>query len=515
MKFLSLDFSHFRSDFGAGLSVFLVALPLCLGIALASGAPLLAGLMAGIVGGTVVTLLSGSEVSVSGPAAGLTVVVATAIKDLGSYEAFLVAVVLAGAMQLAMGVLQAGKLSGYVPGSVIKGMLVAIGVVIILKQIPHALGWDADPEGEFEFSQLADGKNTFSEIAMALSNFSTGAIIISASCLVLLFLWDKLSPRFVFFRAFPSGLAVVLLGVALNLIFKNYGPELYLGNSPTHMVNVPNLGDFDTFVGSFRFPNFAAISDPRVLITAFTLGVVASLETLLSLEASEKIDPQRRFASPNKELIAQGIGNMISGAIGGLPITSVVVRTSANVYAGSKTRLSVFVHGVLLALAVFFIPNILNFIPLACLAALLISVGYKLAKVDIFVKMYKEGQDQFIPFFITVLAIIFTDLLKGIGVGLVFGLMYVLYTNNRSAFTVVRDNKFVLINLNKDVFFLNKVRIKTALGKLKTGDYVFIDATRAQFIDPDIRSTLQEFGENAHHRGITVEIRNLTRRKQK
>lgn len=515
MKFLSLDFSHLRNDFGAGLSVFLVALPLCLGIALASGAPLLAGLLAGIVGGTVVVLLSGSEVSVSGPAAGLTVIVATAIKDLGSYEAFLMAVVLAGIMQLAMGILKAGKFSGYVPGSVIKGMLVAIGIVIILKQVPHALGWDADPEGEFEFSQLADGKNTFSEITMALSNFSVGAIIISVSCLLILVIWDKLSAKFRLLSVIPSGLVVVVLGIALNQFFKVSNPELYLGNSQIHMVSVPNLGDFNTFIGSFRFPDFAAITDSKVLITALTLGIVASLETLLSLEASEKIDLQRRFASPDKELIAQGIGNIISGAIGGLPLTSVVVRTSANVYSGSKTRLSAFIHGILLAVAVLFIPNVLNLIPLACLAALLISVGYKLAKVELFVKMYKEGQEQFVPFLITILAIIFTDLLKGIGVGLIFGLGYVLYTNNRLAYTLVRDKHFVLINLNKDVFFLNKASIKTTLSKLKKHDHVFIDATRAQFIDPDIRSTLEEFSENAHYRGITVEIRNMKRPKLK
>lgn len=506
---------HFSKDFSAGLSVFLVALPLCLGIALASGAPLFAGLLAGIVGGIVVTIFSGSEVSVSGPAAGLTIIVFDNIQGLGGFPNFLVAVVLAGALQFLLGMLKAGRLSSFVPSSVIRGMLVAIGLVIILKQIPHAFGWDADFEGEFEFTQ-SDHQNTFTEILEALTHLSVGATLITAFCLILILFWENQSKKGKqLFTLVPSGLGVVIAGVLLNQAFRLWIPDFYLGESNEHMVRIPQIRDWADVKSAFNFPALSALSNPQVYVAAFTLAIVAGIESLLSLEAADKLDPKRRVSSANRELKAQGIGNMVSGLIGGLPITSVVVRTSVNIYSGSQTRLSSFIHGLFLLLAVAAIPGLLNHIPLACLAALLLSVGYKLAKWEIFKKMYQEGPDQFIPFIITVVAIIFTDLLIGIAIGLIVGMLYVIYTNNRSAISVTRDKENVLVLFKKDVSFLNKGHLKEVLDGLHKNDMVFIDGTRAQFIDHDIFTLIQEFKENAFYRGIQVEFKGISRRKSR
>ncbi|MCY7350421.1 MAG: SulP family inorganic anion transporter [Cytophagaceae bacterium] len=503
-----------QNDLKSGISVFLVALPLCLGIALASGAPLFSGLVAGIVAGLVISILSGSEISVSGPAAGLAVIVGQAIITLGSFNIFLVAVVLAGLIQIGLGWLRAGQLGSYFPESVIRGMLVAIGLVIILKQIPHALGDDQDYGGEFEFFQ-ADNENTFTEIIRAVANFSPGALVISGLAILLLIFWEKLSVRgWRFFKTFPSGLAVVLLGVGLNELFRVFLPDApgwYLGGSPIHMVSIPRLNNLGEIGKVLEFPVFSALSNPQVYVTALTIAVVASLESLLSLEASEAIDPERRIASPNRELIAQGIGNTISGLIGGLPITSVVVRTSANVYAGARTRMSAFVHGVLLLSAVLILPRFLNLIPLSCLAALLITVGYKLAKPRVFKKTFGEGWTQFIPFIVTVLAVIFKDLLVGIAVGTVVGLGFVIFTNFVSVLTVVRDQNRVLIRFNKDVSFLNKAHLKQELLNLQPGDTVLFDGTSAQFIDHDIFSMVMDFKESAPLRQIKIELKNFNR----
>lgn len=502
--------SFFKYDIKSGVSVFLVALPLCLGIALASGAPLFAGLLAGIVAGMVVSIFSGSEVSVSGPAAGLTTIVSAAILNLGSYENFLAAVVLAGVLQIGLGLLKAGRLGSYFPESVIRGMLVAIGIVIILKQIPHALGDDRDYEGEFEFMQL-DNENTLTEIVRAVLNFSPGALIISGLSIALLLFWDKAVARGVkFFNLVPSGVAVVLLGVGLNELFRVVMPGWYLGNSPEHMVAIPVLNSLREAATVLDFPNFAAFSDPQVYVVAGTIAIVASLESLLSLEASEKIDPLRRIASSNRELFAQGIGNTLSGLIGGLPVTSVVVRTSANVYSGARTRMSAFVHGVLLLLAVVLLPTLLNRIPLSCLAAILIMVGFKLAKPKTFIAVYREGWSQFIPFIATVLLVIFEDLLVGIAAGTVIGLAFVVYTNFQSVITVVRDGKTVLIKFNKDVTFINKAKLKAELADLKPGDTVYVDVSRAFFIDHDIRSMLREFRDNAPSQNIVVDFRGIS-----
>ncbi|WP_428655779.1 SulP family inorganic anion transporter [Runella sp.] len=507
-----MTLKYLNKDFSAGLAVFLVTLPLCLGIALASGAPLFSGLLAGVVGGMVVTLFSGSEVTISGPAAGLTIIVFDSIQRLGSYPNFLMAVVLAGIIQFLLGWLKAGRLSSFVPSSVISGMLVAIGIVIVLKQIPHALGWDADYEGEFEFSQ-ADHRNTFSEILEALNHPAMGAIIISVICLGLIIWWSYLERRGIqFFKTIPGGVVVVLAGVLLNQAFRLWIPELSLKES-SHMVRVPIIRDWEDAKAAFNFPALEILTNSQVYISALTLAIVGSIESLFSLEAADKLDLQRRISSPNQELKAQGIGNIVSGLIGGLPLTVVTIRTSVNIYSGSKTRLSSFIHGLLMLLAVIAIPRWLNYIPLACLAALLIFVGYRLAKIAVFKKMYQEGLNQFIPFIITVIAIVFTDLLIGLTIGLVVGMAYVVYTNNLSAISVGRDKETVLIWFKKDVSFLNKAHLKEVLASLKSGDYVFVDGVRAHFIDHDIYTTLEEFQEDAPLRGIQVEFKGITRRK--
>ncbi|WP_234733648.1 SulP family inorganic anion transporter [Tellurirhabdus bombi] len=509
--------ADFRSDLPAGLSVFLVALPLCLGIALASGAPLFSGLVAGMIGGIIIGLLSGSDVSVSGPAAGLAVIVADNIKELGSFESFLAAVVIAGFIQFVLGIVRAGKFSGYFPDSVIKGMLVAIGLVIVLKQIPHALGRDNDYEGEFEFQQLADGENTLSEIYRAVVTFSPGAVVISLVSFAILISWEKLTGRgFNFVRLLPGALLAVFAGTILNELFLAFMPNWYLGDSAhQHMVQIPQIKAGESFFSIFDFPDFSALNNLQVYKTAGTIAIVASLETLLNLEASDRLDPQRRVSSPDQEMVAQGIGNIVSGLVGGLPVTSVVVRSSANVYGGSRTRMSAVIHGILLMLAVFLTAPFLNRIPLSCLAAVLIMVGYKLAKPKIFVATYKQGMNQFIPFVVTVLGIVFTDLLIGIGIGLVVGILFVLYTNFQMAFRVIRDGNHVLIKFQKDVYFINKPQLKEELRQLQPGDQVLIDGTNATFIDNDIYTMLQEFQETADSMNISYELKNVTLEKRR
>jgi MFS superfamily sulfate permease-like transporter len=501
-----------KTDLKAGVSVFLVALPLCLGIALASGAPLFSGLLAGIVAGLVVSLLSGSEISVSGPAAGLTVIVAQALRTIDTFEGFLLALLLAGMMQVGLGLLKAGRLSSYFPESVIRGMLVAIGLVIILKQIPHALGDDRDFEGVFAFEQ-SDNENTFTELIKSIVYFNEGALVISLSALGLLLAWERLAGRGIgLFKLLPASLGAVLLGVGLNELFRIMKPAWYLGNSTNHMVSIQQFDTVSEFLGFLNFPDFGALGDVAVYKTALTLAIVASLETLLSLEAADSIDPERRISSGDRELVAQGVGNMASALVGGLPITAVIVRTSANVYAGARTRASSFVHGVLLLGSVLLIPSLLNRIPLAALAAVLIMVGYKLANVAIFRRQFREGIDQFIPFAVTIGFVIFTDLLTGIAIGTAVGLAFVVYSNFQSVIACERDENRVLVTFNKDVFFLNKPKVKQIIMELRPGDHVLFDGTRATFIDHDIFTVLKEFKESARERGITAEFRHVNRR---
>jgi MFS superfamily sulfate permease-like transporter len=496
---------YLSADISASIVVLLVALPLCLGIALGSGAPLFSGIIAGIVGGIIVGVFSGSNLSVSGPAAGLTVIVASAIIKLQVYEAFLLAVVIAGIFQIILGFLKAGVIGDYVPNSVIKGMLAAIGLILILKQLPHLVGYDADFEGDETFFQL-DEKNTFSEMFQAINQITPSAFFIGFISLIILIIWSnkKIQSKKVL-AAIPGPLIVVLISVGIHEYIKLHYPEYQLESK--HLVSLPIAENIGAFFSFFRFPNISFISNPAVWTSALTLAIVASLETLLGIEAVDKLDPLKRITPTNRELKAQGIGNIVSGLLGGIPITSVVVRSSANVTAGGKTKLSTIFHGILLLLCVMFIPVILNKIPLSSLAAVLIFTGYKLVKLPLFQQFYKKGWDQFVPFLVTIVAILATDLLVGIVIGIVIGLYYLVRSNFRSAILVAHHENKYIIRLRKDVSFLNKPIIKHQLALLPSNCYVIIDATRADFIDKDIIEEVNNFMLNAPLRGIHVEVK--------
>lgn len=503
--------ANLKYDLPAGLVVFLVALPLCLGIALASGAPLFSGLIAGIIGGTVIALFSGSDVSVSGPAAGLAVIVATAIENLGSFRIFLLAVAISGVIQILIGFLRAGVLGNYVPNAVIKGMLAAIGIVIILKQIPHALGRDDDFEGDFDFFLTSQGEsNTLLDIVKAIYSADGTAVVISLLSLAVLLAWERpWLQRFRLFRLMPAPLLVVFLGIGVNEFCRVVLGSHYLMAEDGHMVSLPVAASLGEFFGQFTTPDWTAWNNRQVYVTAMTIAVIGSIETLLSIEASDKLDPFRRISSTNRELKAQGLGNLLSGLLGGLPITSVIVRSSANVYAGARTRLSAIVHGVLLFVCVLLIPQWLNKIPLACLAAILLVIGYKLTKVGLYMKMYKSGVDQFLPFLVTVLAIVFTDLLTGIVIGLIVGFFFVIRTNHHSSITLVNQDNYYMLRFNKDVSFVNKNELKEKLMKIPSHSTLIIDGTRSIFIDSDIYDVIVDFQENAKFREIQVELKHF------
>lgn len=500
--FFKIAKRNLKYDFPASIVVFLVALPLCLGIAMASGAPLFAGLLTGVIGGIVVASISGSQLSVSGPAAGLTVIVFGAISSLGSYNVFLLAVVLAGVIQLVLGLIKAGTIGNYFPSAVIEGMLAAIGITIILKQLPHALGYDADFFGDESFKQL-DGENTLNALKTALNGIHLGALIITAISLAILLYWPKIKRL----NIVPAPLMVVILGVVLALVFRGSGLEI----NPEHLVTIPVVGSFDEFLGLFTFPDFTAILNHDVWIVAFTIAIVASLETLLSIEAIDKLDPYKRVSPTNKELVAQGIGNMSSGMLGGLPLTSVIVRSSANANAGGKTKQSAMLHGTWLLLAVLIIPAIINLIPLACLAAILLVTGYKLANIALFKHMYKRGLDQFIPFTITILAVVFTDLLTGVAIGMVVAIFYILRNNMRNPFGYdleeTNGTKKVKVYLSEEVSFLNKAAIQQSLYNLpKDVDSITIDGSSSRFIDKDVVQVIKDYEQNALSNGKHVEL---------
>jgi MFS superfamily sulfate permease-like transporter len=499
-------FNTIKSDLSSSLVVFLVAVPLCLGIALASGAPLFAGIISGVIGGIVVGMLSGSSLGVSGPAAGLTVIVLAAIQELEAYPIFLAAVVVSGIIQIILGFAKAGIIGYYFPSSVIKGMLSAIGIIIFLKQIPHAFGYDADPEGDLEFIQ-PDGENTFSEIITMIDFISTGAVIIFFSCLAVLILWERpFMKKNKIFRVVQGPLVAVILGIFLNQFF--LGSDLYLDSS--HTVNLPVAGSATEFFNQFTFFDPSVIFSRKVLLIGATIAVVGSLETLLSVEATDKLDPQKRITPTSKELIAQGVGNTISGMIGGLPITQVIVRSSANVQSGAKSKMSAIYHGFLLLISVVFIPNILNLIPLSSLAAILMLVGFKLAKPSIFRSMFKAGRTEYMPFAVTVLGIIFTDLLIGIVMGLVVGIFEILYSNFKRpyALTTYEDNGSTKmhIELAENLTFLSKASMIETISHIPDDSNVLIDASRSHFIHPDIREILEDFTKNAEFRNISLEM---------
>jgi MFS superfamily sulfate permease-like transporter len=498
-------FQSAGSDVSAAVVVFLVALPLCLGIALGSGAPLFSGIIAGIVGGIVIGLLSGSSLSVSGPAAGLTVIVASGIIKLQVYEAFVLAVMVAGLIQLILGFLKAGVIGDYIPNSVIKGMLAAIGLILILKQLPHLVGYDSNYIGDETFSQN-DNRNTFSEIFQSFNALTLAAIIIGAVSLIILIVWESKSIKSnKVLKLIPGPLLVVVAGVAINLLIKNAYPDLVLQQK--HLVSLPVAKSFGEFTSFFTFPDVKHITNPQVWIIGFTLAIVASLETLLGIEAVDKLDPLRRVTPTNRELKAQGVGNMVSGLLGGLPLTSVIVRSSANVMSGGKTKLSTIFHGILLLVSVIAIPAILNTIPLSALAAILIFTGYKLAKVSLFKEFYIKGWDQFVPFVVTIIAILLTDLLVGIMVGILVGLFFMVRSNFRSSVFFVHDENRYLVRLRKDVSFLNKPIVKRKLEEVPKNSYILIDATRADFIDKDIIEEINNFLLHAHLKNIRVEIK--------
>lgn len=508
MRRASFYLKNLRADFPASVVVALVALPLCLGIALGSNAPLFSGLIAGIIGGIVIGLLSGSQLSVSGPAAGLTAIVAAAILKLPSFETFLLAVVICGALQVVLGFVKAGVIGDYVPNSVIKGMLAAIGLILILKQFPHLLGYNANFPGDESFRQ-SNNENTFTGIANTLNYITPVAALIGVLSLVLQVFWEKLSTRSKgFIKLVPAPLLVVLLGVGINELFKSNLPAHAI--EAGHLVNIPIAATAGEFFSFFTFPDWGNLLNKEVWIAGVTLALVASLETLLSIEAIDDLDPYQRVTNKERELKAQGVGNMLSGLIGGLPITSVIVRSSANVNAGAKTKMSAVYHGSLLLLSVAFIPGLLNLIPLSSLAAVLIYTGYKLAKPTLFKAFYKKGWDQFLPFVITIAAILFTDLLVGVLIGIGVGLFFVLRSNFKSSVFVVHDTSNYLFRLRKDVSFLNKPIIKNKLEDVPENSYVLIDASRADFIDKDIIEVIEDFMIHAHLKNIRVELKTGT-----
>ncbi|MEC8458524.1 MAG: SulP family inorganic anion transporter [Bacteroidota bacterium] len=500
-------FSNFKQDIPSALVVFLVALPLCLGIALASGAPLFSGLIAGIVGGLIVAPLSGSPLGVSGPAAGLAVIVYGAIEELGAYPTFLAAVIIAGLVQVLLGMLKAGVIGYYFPSSVIKGMLSGIGIIIFLKQIPHAFGYDKNPEGDLAFIQQ-DGHNTFSELKYMLDAVSPSATLISLLGLIILILWERPWMKKMSFTTIIQGpLVAVVTGILLKIYFDGkIGWEL----TGDHLVSIPVTEGLNGFLGQFTAPDFSAFLNPAVYTIGITMAVVASLETLLCVEATDKLDPYKRVTPTNRELLAQGAGNIVSGFIGGLPITQVIVRSSANIQSGGRTKASATIHGGLLLISAFAIPALLNLIPLAALAAILLVVGYKLAKPSMIIGMWKKGRAEFIPFAVTVIGIVLTDLLMGIALGLVVAIVSILWDNFKVPYKFDINSyelgQPIKIEFSEVVSFLNKASIQQTLNTIPQNSKVLLDASQTLRMHPDVHEIVEQFQINAKTKNITVEV---------
>ena len=486
-------FANFRSDFASGLVVFLVALPLCLGIALASGAPLFSGIISGVIGGIVVGYLSKSHLSVSGPAAGLTAIVLVAITDLGSFNSFLLAVLIAGIIQLALGFIKAGSISNYFPINVIEGMLAGIGVIIFLKQIPHAVGYDNDFEGDESFLQT-EGHNTFSELFSVFNHIQLGSVVITLVSIAILIAWTKVD-FLKKMKLVPAALIAVIVGILLNEFFIQSGSSLAITSE--HLVSLPVPKTFEELKNIFVTPDFSAISNSKVWIVAFTIAVVASIETLLCIEAADRMDEQKRYTDTNAELKAQGIGNILSSLLGGLPMTSVVVRTSANNNAGAKSKMSAIIHGILLLVSVLAIPTLLNKIPLATLAAILLLIGYKLANPKTIKHFWSKGKYQFVPFIATFVAVVFTDLLKGVALGIIISIIFVLKGNMVRAYSFRKeeyeDGDIIHIDLAQEVSFLNKAAIKTTLNEIPSNSKLVINATDTVYIAHDVLDLIKEF----------------------
>ena len=486
-------FANLKSDFASGLVVFLVALPLCLGIAMASGAPLFSGIISGIIGGIVVGFLSKSHLSVSGPAAGLTAIVLTAITDLGAFDIFLTAVFLAGIIQLILGFIKAGSISNYFPTNVIEGMLAGIGVIIFLKQIPHAFGYDKDYEGDLAFVQT-DYENTFSELFQVIGHIQLGSVIITLISLSILIAWTKVS-FLKNIKLVPAALIAVIISIVVNEFFIISGSSLAIKSD--HLVSLPVPNSFDEFKSIFILPDFAAILNPNVWMIGLTIAIVASIETLLCIEAADRMDVQKRYTDTNVELKAQGLGNIFSALLGGLPMTSVVVRTTANNTAGAKSKMSTIIHGLLLLISVLAIPTLLNKIPLATLAAVLLMIGYKLANPKTVLHFWEKGKYQFIPFIATLLAVVFTDLLKGVALGMIISIVFVLKGNMQRAYKFRKeefhDGDVIHIDLAQEVSFLNKAAIKSTLNDIPENSKVIINASETVYIAHDVLDLIKEF----------------------
>ena len=489
-------FASMRSihkDLISGLAVFLVAIPLCLGIALASGAPMAAGLLGGIIGGIIVGAISGSSTSVSGPAAGLTAIVLAAITEIGSFEAFLVALILSGVLQLLLAAFKAGGIASFFPTSVIKGLLTSIGIILVFKQIPHAFGYDRDTEGDFDFEQ-ADHENTFSEVFEALNHLQFGAIVVSIVCLLIMIYWAKLVPKKIS-MAVPASLIVVIVAILMNEFFNSSMANLFIEQS--HRVTLPEGMSLQNAGKLITLPDFNAIGNITVWKIGITLAIVASLETLLNIEASDKLDEHGRKTPPNRELLAQGFGNVVSGFVGGLPVTSVIVRSSVNINTGAVTKFSAIFHGIFLLVFILIFPDLLSKIPLSALAAILITTGFKLIKFSDFKNFYKKGWDQFIPFIITILAIVFSDLLIGVAIGLVAAVFYILRSNFKNPFTFVREEyqnrKILKLELSQQVSFFHKAALENTIERVAENSHILIDGSRTDFLDKDVRETLTTY----------------------
>ena len=497
---------HLKDDAPASLVVFLVALPLCLGIALASGAPLFSGIIAGLVGGLLVSILSGSQLAVTGPAAGLTVIVFSAIETLGSFQGLLVAVVLAGIFQVILGFLRAGIIGAFFPSAVIEGMLAAIGLILIIKQVPHATGYDTSYEGDESYMQET-AESSFLELFEALSqNVSTGSIIISVVALLILIGWGFFKTHPIL-KLIPAPLIAVIWGVGFNEWAMSFAPEWAV--HAKHLVSLPIMENPSEFFNHLISPDFHYLTNPHTYSVAATIAIIASLETLLSLEATDKLDPFKRIAPTNRELKAQGVGNIVSGLLGGLPMTAVIVRSAANINSGGRTWIACFLHGMWLLLSVMFLATVLNMIPLACLSAILLHTGYKLANPAIFKRFYQKGMSQFLPFVITIAAILVTDLLKGMAIGMVIGLFFVIKANYHAAITLTKAGSHYLLMFNKDVSFLNKALLRKFILQIPENSTVTIDATKCGFIDHDILEVIENFLDSAEDDNIKVELVNL------
>ncbi len=491
-------YKNFKSDFPASVVVFFVAIPLCLGIALASGAPLFSGLISGIIGGIVVGLISGSQVGVSGPAAGLAAIVLTAITSLGSFEAFLLAVVLGGVIQLLLGLFKAGIIGYYFPSSVIRGMLTGIGLIIIIKQIPYFVGYN---------KTIVGASNEIS--TSLLSQISLGATIVAIMSLAILLFWEKvLSKKAKIFTLIQGPLVAVVFGIIYTFFTKG---EKTFGIAQENLVNVPEIADLSGLLSNFTFPNFSAISQQEVWIVGFTIALVASLETLLCAEATDKLDRQKRVTPKNRELVAQGIGNVLSGLIGGLPITQVIVRSSANIQSGGKTKLSAVLHGFLLLISIMAIPRLLNMIPLSVLASILLIVGYKLAKPQLFKTMYLLGWKQFLPFITTVVGIVTTDLLMGIFIGSVIGVGFILIDSYKNSHALIVDhseegkNRY-RISFAEEVTFINKEPVLRELERLPESAQLELDVKKTKFLDFDILEIINDFMQTHSQKKINIKV---------